>query len=102
MAAEGERVVSRVRLVGTHDRGEFVGFAPTGKRYEATAIVVHRIEGGKIVEEWSEGSDIAELTQARLEQEISERERVEQELKVARHRQGCACGAGHVHDLPHA
>ncbi len=82
MAAEGDRVVSRLRLIGTHDRGEIAGFAPTGKRYEATAIVIHRIEGGKIVEEWSEGSDIAELTQARLEQEISER--VEQELKVAR------------------
>jgi steroid delta-isomerase-like uncharacterized protein len=84
MAAEGDRVVSRLRLRGTHDRGEIAGFAPTGKRYEATAIVIHRIEGGKIVEEWTEGSDIAELTQARLEQEISERERIEQELQVAR------------------
>jgi predicted ester cyclase len=73
MAAEGDRVVSRLRLIGTHDRGEIAGFAPTGRRYEATAIVIHRIEGGKIVEEWTEGSDIAELTQARLEQEISER-----------------------------
>jgi steroid delta-isomerase-like uncharacterized protein len=84
MAAEGDRVVSRLRLIGTHDRGEIAGFAPTGRRYEATAIVIHRIEGGKIVEEWTEGSDIAELTQARLEQEISERERIEQELQVAR------------------
>src|SRR3712207_4619784 len=84
MAAEGDRVVSRLRLIGTHDRGEIAGFAPTGKRYEATAIVIHRIEGGKIVEEWNEGSDIADLTQARLEQEISERERIEQELRVAR------------------
>jgi serine phosphatase RsbU (regulator of sigma subunit) len=77
-------VVSRLRLIGTHDRGEIAGFAPTGRRYEATAIVIHRIVGGKIVEEWTEGSDIAELTQARLEQEISERERIEQELQVAR------------------
>ena len=84
MAAEGDRVVSRLRLIGTHDRGEIAGFAPTGKKYEATAIVIHRIKGGKIVEEWTEGSDLAELTQARLEQEISERERIEQELQVAR------------------
>jgi serine phosphatase RsbU (regulator of sigma subunit) len=84
MAAEGDRVVSRLRLVGTHDRGEIAGFAPTGKEYEATAIVIHRIVGGKIAEEWTEASDLAELTQARLEQEISERERVEQELLVAR------------------
>jgi serine phosphatase RsbU (regulator of sigma subunit) len=84
MAAEGDRVVSRLRLVGTHDRGEIAGFAPTGREYEATAIVIHRIEGDKIAEEWTEASDFAELAQARLEQEISERERVEQELKVAR------------------
>ena len=84
MAAEGDRVVSRLRLVGTHDRGEVAGFAPTGKEYEATAIVIHRIVGGKIAEEWTEASDVAELTQARLEQEIGERERVEQELRVAR------------------
>jgi serine phosphatase RsbU (regulator of sigma subunit)/ketosteroid isomerase-like protein len=84
MAAEGDRVVSRLRILGTHDRGEIAGFAPTDKEYEVTAIVIHRIEGGKIVEEWMEASDVAEMTQVRLEQEISERERVEQELRVAR------------------
>jgi steroid delta-isomerase-like uncharacterized protein len=84
MAAEGDRVVSRLKIRGTHDRGDIVGFAPTGKKYEVTAIIIHRIEGGKIVEEWMEASDIAEATQARLEQEISERERIEQELLVAR------------------
>src|SRR5919202_4460048 len=31
MAAEGERVVSRLSLRGIYDRGEVVGFAPTGK-----------------------------------------------------------------------
>jgi serine phosphatase RsbU (regulator of sigma subunit) len=84
MAAEGDRGVSRLSLIGTHDRSEIAGFAPTGKEYEATAIVIHRIEEDKIAEEWIEASDFADLTQARLEQEISERERVEQELKVAR------------------
>ena len=37
MAAEGGRVVSRLRLRGTHDRGPSMGFAPTGKVYEDTA-----------------------------------------------------------------
>src|ERR671913_936795 len=37
-----------------------------------------------IVEEWSQGSGLAELTQQRLEQERVERERIEQELEVAR------------------
>jgi serine phosphatase RsbU (regulator of sigma subunit) len=39
---------------------------------------------GKIVEEWSQGSGLADLTQQRLEQERIERERVQQELRVAR------------------
>jgi serine phosphatase RsbU (regulator of sigma subunit)/predicted ester cyclase len=85
MAAEGDRVVSRLRIRFTHDRRELVGFAPTGKEYQVTAIIIDRIEDGKIVEEWTEGSDVEEMTQARLEQEISERERIEQELRVARH-----------------
>jgi predicted ester cyclase len=84
MAAEGDRVVSRLTIRGTLDRGEFMGFAPTGKEHETGAIVIHRIVGGKIAEEWWEGSGLLELTQARLEKEIRERERVEQELQVAR------------------
>ena len=82
--AKDDMVVSRITIRRVHDRGEFVGIAPTGGEYEATGIVIHRIEGGKIAEEWSEGSGILELTQRRLEQEIREREHVEQELLVAR------------------
>jgi serine phosphatase RsbU (regulator of sigma subunit)/predicted ester cyclase len=82
--AKDDMVVSRLTIRRVHDRGEFVGIAPTGGEYEATGIVIHRIEGGRIAEEWSEGSGILELTQRRLEQEIREREHVEQELLVAR------------------
>ena len=82
--AKGDKVVSRLTIRRVHDRGDFVGIAPTGEEYEATGIVIHRIVGGKIAEEWSEGSGILGLTQQRLEQEISEREQVEQELHVAR------------------
>ena len=84
MAAEGDRVVSHLRITRTHDRDEFAGFPPTGKKYDLPGIVIHRIEGGKIAEEWSEGGYIAELAHTRLEQEIRERERIEQELRVAR------------------
>ena len=47
MAAEGDRVVSHVRIRRTHDRGEFAGFAPTGKEYVVEGIVIHRIEGAR-------------------------------------------------------
>ena len=48
----------------------------------AGAIVIHRIERHKIVEEWREGSGVLELTESRLQKEIGERERVEQDLRV--------------------
>ena len=82
VAAEGNRVVSRLRIRLTHYRGELAGFAPSSKEHAMTAIIINRIEGGKIVEEWTEASDLADLTRQRLEQE--ERERLEQELQVAR------------------
>src|SRR5215211_2856200 len=81
--ATDDTVVSRLTLSGTHDRGEIAGIVPTGTELLFTAIVIHRIVGGKIAEEWSEGSGLAEITQRRLEQEMRERERVEQELRVA-------------------
>src|ERR671921_272666 len=49
--AEGEKVVSRWRAQGTH-QGELMGIAPTGNQVAITGITIHRIEDGKIVEEW--------------------------------------------------
>jgi predicted ester cyclase len=82
--AEGDEVVTSFAVSSTHDRGEWLGFVPTDKGFEALLILIHRIEGGKIAEEWSQGGGLAELTQERLEQERIERERIEQELLVAR------------------
>jgi predicted ester cyclase len=82
--AEGDEVVTSFTASAAHDRREYMGIAPTGKKFEAQLIFIHRIVGGKIAEEWSQGSGLAELTQQRLEQEMRERERVEQELRVAR------------------
>src|ERR671921_531010 len=82
--AEGDEVVTTFAVSSTHDRGEWMGLVPTGKQFQALLILVHRVVGGKIAEEWTQGSGIAELTQRRLEQEMRERERVEQEMRVAR------------------
>jgi serine phosphatase RsbU (regulator of sigma subunit) len=46
--------------------------------------MIHRIEGGRIAEEWSIGTLGLKLRGQRLEQEVHERERVDQELRVAR------------------
>src|SRR5215218_9430389 len=82
--AVGDKVVSRMSGQGTHDRRELMGTAPTGREIASMAIFIHRISGGKIVEEWGAGTGGSELMSQRLEQERIERERIEQELKVAR------------------
>jgi serine phosphatase RsbU (regulator of sigma subunit) len=61
-----------------------MGVAPTGREVTYKAIVIHRISGGKIAEEWGAGTSISELMGQRLEQEERERERIDQELQVAR------------------
>jgi serine phosphatase RsbU (regulator of sigma subunit) len=82
--AEGDKVVTRYTLRATHDRKEIMGVAPTGREVTYKAIVIHRISGGKIAEEWGAGTSISELMGERLEQEERERERIDQELQVAR------------------
>jgi serine phosphatase RsbU (regulator of sigma subunit) len=82
--AEGDKVMTRWTGSGTHDRGEYQGFAPTGRWSAVRIIDVHRIEGGKIAEEWKGASTIADLQHERLAQVERERERIEQEMRVAR------------------
>jgi len=51
MIAEGDMVVSRVKVRGTH-KGDLMGIAPTGKQVTLEAIDITRIAGGKMVERW--------------------------------------------------
>ena len=53
LIAEGDKVVARVTMTGTHT-GDFWGVPPTGRRVHLTAIYIVRIAGGKIVEHWGE------------------------------------------------
>jgi serine phosphatase RsbU (regulator of sigma subunit)/predicted ester cyclase len=78
---EGDTVVTKYRHSGV-SRGEFAGLPPTGKEETVEGIRIHRISGGKITEEWS-SLDVVPIWED-LVQEIRERERVEQELRVAR------------------
>ena len=80
----GDKVVSRFIVHATHDRGELMGVAPTGREMTDMAVAIHRIFEGKIAEEWSMGTIGSTLRGRRLEQERIERERVEHELRVAR------------------
>ena len=81
-AGDGDMVITRLTTHTIHDRGAYLGMAPTGRERERKAIVMNRIAGGKIAEEWSAGETGSLLEN--LAQEMRVRERVEQELRVAR------------------
>ena len=49
--AEGDRVVVRWRLMGTHE-GDFRGIAATGQAIELKGIAIYRVAGGQLVERW--------------------------------------------------
>jgi len=51
MVAEGDKVVARLRISGTH-QGEFLGIAPTGNQITLTGIDILGIAEGKVVEHW--------------------------------------------------
>jgi steroid delta-isomerase-like uncharacterized protein len=51
MIVEGDKVVVRCTVTGTH-KGEFMGVPPTNKKVKVQAIAIDRVVGGKIVEEW--------------------------------------------------
>ncbi len=55
MIAEGDKVASRWMARGTH-QGEWLtsigNIPPTGKQVTVTGISIHRIEDGRIVEDW--------------------------------------------------
>ena len=80
--AEGDLVAGRLVFQGTH-QGEFMGLAPTGEEWTFEGLSVVRIKDGKIVEDWVE-VNLEDKWQQRLDQELREREQVEQELQVAR------------------
>jgi predicted ester cyclase len=79
--AEGDTVVTKYRQSGV-SRGETAGLPPTEEEDTVEGIHIHRISGGKITEEWST-LDVVPVWE-NLTQQIRERERVEQELGVAR------------------
>ncbi len=49
--AEGDTVVARVTLTGTHE-GEFIGLAPTGRRIAVPAMDLIRVRDGLAAEHW--------------------------------------------------
>lgn len=62
MIAEGDKVVARFTMSGTH-QGEFMGIAATGNRITITGIDIARFENGKGVEHWANQDDLGMMQQ---------------------------------------
>ncbi len=62
MIGEGDRVVLRLTMRGTH-RGMFNGIPPTGRSVVVTGVSIERIQNGRIVEGWVTNDALGMLQQ---------------------------------------
>lgn len=62
--AEGDRVVTRLTITGTH-LGDDQGVPATGRNVKFTGIAIDRVEGGKVVEMWFMGDVWGRMQQIR-------------------------------------
>ncbi len=51
ITAEGNRVVVRIRVKGSHE-GELNGISPTHRKVDFPSVISYEIENGKIVHHW--------------------------------------------------
>jgi steroid delta-isomerase-like uncharacterized protein len=71
LIAEGDRVMSRVILHGTHN-GELGGIPPSGKEIHVNAFTVFRLIYGKIAEEWEVIDQLGMMMQIGMELQMKE------------------------------
>ena len=62
LIAEGDKVVSRNSVTGTH-RGEYLGLQATGKQITYKEIFIFRFAGGRIAETWGVVDVFSQLRQ---------------------------------------
>ncbi len=58
--AADDKVVGRQTVTGTH-RGDYMGFAPTGKSVKYREIFIFRFAGGRIAEIWGVVDVLAQM-----------------------------------------
>jgi hypothetical protein len=69
MAAEGDLVMKRDTVTGTH-QGEIGGFAPTGQKLSFSEITVDRVVDGKIAQWWGENNVLEVLQKAAAQKKV--------------------------------
>ena len=63
--AEGDRVVTRIRVRGAHEN-DLPGIEATGNELDVTATVTHRVEDGMLAEKWSNKDELGLMRQLGL------------------------------------
>jgi len=61
--AEGDKVVTRLTAHGRHERDLPGPLPATGAEIRETAVAIHRISAGRIVEHWSDRDDLGLMQQ---------------------------------------
>ncbi|PPK85195.1 steroid delta-isomerase-like uncharacterized protein [Neolewinella xylanilytica] len=62
MVTDNDNVGFAYTVSGTH-KGEFMGLAPTGKRFKARGLQIGRFENGKLIERWGSSDELGILKQ---------------------------------------
>jgi steroid delta-isomerase-like uncharacterized protein len=62
LIAEGDKVVARCTVTGTHS-GDFFGIPATGRQIKINGVYIVRIADGKIVEHWGMNDEAGLLRQ---------------------------------------
>ncbi len=60
--AEGDKVVSRLTMTGTH-QGEFMGMPATGKSFKVGGASIWEVRGGQLISEWVSWDSMSMLQQ---------------------------------------
>ena len=63
LIAEGDLVVCRTTVQGTHKGEPFQGVAPSGKTFTVGSTLIGRVAGGKLVEIWAESDMLSFMQQ---------------------------------------
>jgi steroid delta-isomerase-like uncharacterized protein len=63
--AEGDKVVSRVTMSGTH-QGEFMGMPATGKSFTIPGVSIWEVRAGQLISEWVNWDSMSMMQQLGL------------------------------------
>jgi predicted ester cyclase len=69
LIAEGDKVVCRANMTGTHD-GEIKGIAPTGRQVSVDSAEIYRVKDGSFVGYWCQ-ADVAGLMRQLTEEQAA-------------------------------